>query len=253
MGDKLGTLRVGTSGFQYDHWRKVFYPPALRKGDWLEYYAARFDTVEINNTFYGLPREATFHRWRERAKPGFCYALKFSRYGTHRKRLTDPGNTIGVFLQRARHLEEHLGPILVQLPPGWRAQPERLAAFLEAAAGDLRWAVEFRDPSWLREDVFGILRANGAALCIHDLLPEHPLEITADWLYLRYHGPFRYAGSYALQALAAEGRWIREHLEAGRDVFAFFNNDAEGNAVRNALQLRECARLTSSASPRSAR
>jgi uncharacterized protein YecE (DUF72 family) len=240
MGDMAGTLRVCTSGFQYDHWRDVFYPRDLRKRDWLKHYAAHFDTVEINNTFYGLPPESTFHRWREQAGSGFCYALKFSRYGTHRKRLIDPADTIGVFLERARHLEGHLGPILVQLPPRWRARPERLDAFLEAAPQDVRWAVELRDPSWLRDDVFAVLRARGAALCIHDLLPEHPLEVTADWLYLRYHGPFRCAGSYAPQALAAEGRWLREHLAAGRDVYAFFNNDAEGNAVRNALQLREC-------------
>ncbi len=134
-----------------------------------------------------------------------------------------------------------LGPILVQLPPRWKARPDRLARFLEGGAGDIRWAVELRDPSWLREDVYEVLREHNAALCIHDILEEHPLEITADWIYLRYHGPIRYAGSYAPQALEAEARWIGKHLAQGRDVFAFFNNDAAGHAVHNALELRECA------------
>lgn len=243
--DRSGILRVGTSGFQYEHWREVFYRD-LPKRDWFQHYAVTFDTVEINNTFYGLPTEATFDRWREQAPTGFCYALKFNRYGTHRRHLSDPTDTIGVFLERARHLDRHLGPVLVQLPPRWRARPDRLAAFLDAAPEDVRWAVEFRDPSWLRDDIFEVLRAHNAALCIHDLLPEHPLKITADWIYLRYHGPFKYAGSYSRQALAAEGRWIREHLASGRDVFAFFNNDAEGNAVTNALQLREHAQAKDS-------
>lgn len=239
MAETSGTFRVGTSGFQYAHWQGVFYPPDLPRRAWFDHYARRFGAVEINNTFYGLPRGETFRRWREQAPEGFIYALKFSRYGTHRKRLSDPEQTLGRFLQRARRLEEHLGPILVQLPPRWHAHPARLEAFLDAAPGDVRWAVELRDASWLRADVFQVLRAHGASLCIHDLLEEHPLTITADWLYLRYHGPVRYAGSYAPAALDGEARWIREHLDRGRDVFAFFNNDAEGNAVRNALQLEE--------------
>lgn len=239
MEERRGAFRVGTSGFQYDHWQDVFYPPALPRSRWFAHYAAHFDVVEINNTFYGLPSEKTFDRWREQAEEGFSYVLKFSRYGTHVKRLAEPEQTIGLFLERARRLGSLLGPILVQLPPRWNARPERLAHFLETAPDDVRWAVEFRDPSWLREDIYTLLREHGTALCIHDILEEHPLEITADWVYLRYHGPSRYAGSYAPEALRAEARWIRDHLARGRDVFAFFNNDAGGHAVHNALELRE--------------
>ncbi len=236
--ERRGALRVGTSGFQYEHWRGVFYPPDLPRRRWFAHYAAHFDVVEINNTFYGLPSEKAFERWRAQAEENFSYALKFSRYGTHVKRLADPERTIGLFLERARRLGPLLGPILVQLPPRWKVLPERLARFLEVAPDDVRWAIELRDPSWLREDVYDVLREHGAALCIHDILDEHPLEITADWLYLRYHGPSRYAGSYAPGALRAEARWIGEQLARGRDVFAFFNNDAQGHAVHNALELR---------------
>jgi uncharacterized protein YecE (DUF72 family) len=234
-----GQLRIGTSGWQYRHWLEVFYPRRLPQRQWLEFYAGRFDTVEVNNTFYHLPTEATFDSWRRRAPAGFCYALKYSRYGTHLKRLADPGRHIGAFLERARRLGEFLGPILVQLPPRWRVNADRLARFLDAAPADLRWAVEFRDESWLREDVFGILRNHNAALCLHDLIPDHPLGVTADWVYLRYHGAGqRYGGCYSARRLSGDAGRIRAWLEAGRDVFAYFNNDAGGYAPRNAAELR---------------
>lgn len=232
-----GRLRVGTSGYHYEHWRGCFYPIDLPKRAWLGHYAARFDTVEIDSTFYRLPAAGTFDGWRERVPAGFCFALKFSRYGSHLKRLRAPRSSIRSFLERAVRLGAHLGPILVQLPPHWRADAARLAAFLDAASGTQRWAVEFRDPSWLCEPVYRVLRAHGAALCVHDLIADHPREITADWVYLRFHGT-GYAGSYSPQALAAQARHIRRYLRQGLDVYAYFNNDAEGWAVANALDLR---------------
>ncbi|MFQ5690258.1 MAG: DUF72 domain-containing protein [Gemmatimonadota bacterium] len=234
---KLGTLRVGTSGYHYPDWREVFYPSALPAREWFRYYAERFDTVEINHTFYRLPAAATFDAWRERAPEGFLYALKFSRFGSHLKRLREPEATIGRFLEVARRLGPSLGPILVQLPPRWKADPERLATFLDPAPRDVRWAVEVRDRSWLGCQVYDVLRDRGAALCIHDMIAHHPSVLTSDWLYFRFHGR-NYAGSYSTRSLEAYARKIRAHLSEGRDVYAYFNNDVGGRAVLDAAELR---------------
>lgn len=232
-----GELRVGTSGYQYDHWRGRFYPPDLRKSRWFAFYAAHFDTVELNSTFYRLPGPHVFDAWRAAAPPGFLYALKFSRYGTHRKRLRDPRQPIRLFLERARRLKSCLGPVLVQLPPRWHLNYGRLAEFVAQLPRHRRWVIEFRDPSWLCEPVFTLLAKHGVALCVHDMLPDHPRRLTADFTYVRFHGR-RYSGNYAAQALAAQARRIRAYLADGIDVYAYFNNDAEGFAVRNALDLR---------------
>jgi uncharacterized protein YecE (DUF72 family) len=234
------TARIGTSGWQYDHWRGLFYPEDLPKRAWFDHYAERFDTVEINNTFYRLPEAAAFKAWHDQAPSGFLYAVKYSRFGSHMKKLKEPASHIGLFIQRAAPLGALLGPILVQLPPGWHVDVPRLADFLAAAPAKLRWAVEFRDPSWLCDDVFTCLADAGSALCVHDLLEDHPRVPTADWVYLRFHGGVSsgYGGSYSPQALSAEARRIRADLEAGRDVYAYFNNDIGGHALGNAEQLR---------------
>jgi uncharacterized protein YecE (DUF72 family) len=237
MSLKQGTLRIGTSGYQYDHWKGVFYPEDLPKRSWFAYYAAHFDTVEINNTFYRLPQGHIFTAWRKQTPPGFCYALKFSRYASHLKHLKDPHEPIARFLDRATRLQEFLGPILVQLPPHWNVDVNRLTDFLKAAPSTARWAIEFRDPSWLCEEIYTILRRYNAALCIHDLIPGHPHHMTADWVYLRFHG-VSHDGNYPPQALAAVASEIAQYLADGLAVFAYFNNDAHGYAVQNALALR---------------
>ncbi len=237
MSRHQGTLRIGTSGYHYDHWKGVFYPEELPKAHWFSHYAKNFDTVEINNTFYHLPSTAAIDAWKEEAPKGFCYALKFSRYGSHIVRLKKPRDTIRRFQQRADRLGEFLGPILVQLPPNWKADPERLAAFLKAAPMDHRWAVEFRDPRWLCEEVFGILNQHDSALCIHDMIDDHPRLVTAGWVYLRFHGD-RYSGCYSHQLLSTRAAEIRQYLAEGLDVFVYFNNDAQGYAVQNAADLK---------------
>lgn len=232
-----GRLRIGTSGFQYRDWKERFYPADLPQKAWFEYYAERFDTVEINATFYNLPKAETVDNWREEAPEGFEYALKFSRYGSHIKRLKDPQQSLPAFLELAERLEGHLGPVLVQLPPKWKPRPDRLDEFLAETPSRYRWVVEVRDPGWLEEEVFAVLREHGAALCIHDMLENHPRELTADWTYLRYHGD-HYAGSYAYQFLTAEADRIADLLKDGHDVYAYFNNDEKAHAVDNALDLR---------------
>jgi uncharacterized protein YecE (DUF72 family) len=229
--------RIGTSGYQYNHWKGIFYPEDVRKQDWFAHYAMHFDTVEINNTFYNLPKADTFDQWHGRARPGFRYALKFSRYGTHMKKLKDPAASIGAFLERAERLKAYLVPILVQLPPKWGVNPERLATFFENAPARHRWTVEFRESAWLCDDVYQILQAHNAALCIHDMLADHPRRLTADWTYVRFHG-VNYGGSYDPQRLSDWGQWIKRRLSDHLDVYAYFNNDVQGHAVQNALDLR---------------
>jgi uncharacterized protein YecE (DUF72 family) len=238
MATRKGELRVGTSGYQYDHWRRTFYPERLPKREWFSFYATRFDTVEINATFYRLPTAETFDAWREEAPEGFRFALKFSRFGTHQKRLTDPEDTIHLFLERAERLRDFLGPILVQLPPHWQANPGRLDAFLAAAPRCHRWAVEFRDPRWLCEAVYDVLERHRAALCIHDKIKDHPWRQTASWVYLRFHGEEGYRGDYSTQKLSAWAKKVGRVLAEGRDVYAYFNNDLDGHAPSNALDLR---------------
>lgn len=232
----VGRCRVGTSGFQYDHWREILYPPGLPKRAWLERYAEVFDTVEVNATFYRVPRRAVFAAWRDRTPPGFGWSLKFSGFGTHRKKLRDPGQTIGYFLERAEPLLDRVLAILVQLPPRWSADPDRLDAFLAHAPRSLRWAVEVRDPSWLVDGVYDVLRAHRAALCLHDALEDHPWVVTTDWLYLRFHGGSA-DGTYDDAQLGSTAEGIRAELDRGRDVLAYFNNDLAGHAVGDARRL----------------
>ncbi len=233
---QTGRLRVGTSGYQYDHWRGVLYPEGLPKKQWFAHYADHFDTVEINNTFYNLPSAETFNKWRQQTPAGFVYALKYSRFGSHIKRLKDPGNHVPTFLERADRLGTALGPILVQLPPNWRANADRLREFTEALDTSHRWVIEVRDTSWLTDEIYGILREAHVGLCIHDMIEDHPRVVTTGWTYLRFHGE-SYAGSYSRKALNAWAKWIKEQLDGGVDVYAYFNNDAEGHAVANAQDL----------------
>lgn len=235
MGE--GLVRIGTSGYQYRHWEGVFYPDALPVRQWFAHYTRHFDTVELNTTFYRLPEPEVFDAWREQAPPGFVYALKFSRYGSHLKHLKDPERTVPAFLDRARRLGGHLGPVLVQLPPRWKVDPKRLAGFLDHVRGQGRWAVELRDRSWLCEEVYGALEERGVALCVHDWLEDHPVRLTAGWTYLRFHGD-HYQGSYTSAELRDWAERIHTFSSRGVDVYAFFNNDQGAHAVRNALALR---------------
>lgn len=234
---RVGRLYVGTSGYHYEDWAGRFYPADLSREDWFEYYATHFDTLEINASFYGLPERKTFQTWRERAPKGFVQAVKFSSYGTHRKRLLEARSTIGRFLERAEALGPTLGPILVQLPPRFRVNVERLDTFLSYAPADYRWAVEFRDPSWLCDPIYEVLEAHAAALVVHDRIDDHPRRLTTDWTYLRFHGDDD-GGHYSSSFLVAEANRISKHLEAGRDVYAYFDNDKQAAATKDAQRLR---------------
>ena len=242
MNGQRGELRVGCSGWSYQDWRGVVYPSDVPASGWFAAYAELFDTVELNNTFYRLPPEQTVERWREQAPAGFLYAVKVGAFGTHRKKLSDPTGWLDRHLDRVRRLGSSAGPQLVQLPPRWRRNAQRLDEFLDAAPDDLRWAVEVRDRSWLHDDVFDVLARHGAALCVHDLLRDHPWELTTDWAYVRFHGPDPdrpYHGRYGGQRLWRPAERIGEWGDAGRHVFAYFNNDFHGHAVVDARWLRD--------------
>jgi uncharacterized protein YecE (DUF72 family) len=225
----------------YRDWRGLVYPAELRQREWFGWYAEHLPTVEINNTFYRLPTEAAVDGWREQAPPGFTYALKVGQFGSHRMKLRDPHGWLGRHLERVERLGPHLGPNLVQLPPRWRRDTGRLDAFLAAAPRSIRWAVELRDPSWLHDDTFEVLAAHDAALCIHDLLPGHPWVRTASWSYVRFHGTEApanpYHGRYGGRRLGRVATRLATWLDEGCDVYAYFNNDWDGNAWHDAQWL----------------
>jgi len=228
-----GELRVGCSGWSYKDWRGSVYPAELPQRCWFECYQQLFDTVELNSTFYRLPSAVAVEAWAAAAKPGFVFALK----------LGDAATWLPNHLDRAQRLGAHLGPTLVQLPPRWKRNAARLDEFLEVAPKTMRWAVELRDPSWLHDDVFEVLRKHRTALCVHDLLPSHPFELTTAWTYVRFHGPDAinrpYYGAYEAAGLQPWADRLRFVLDSGRDVYAYFNNDWHGNAVRDAAILRD--------------
>jgi uncharacterized protein YecE (DUF72 family) len=240
------SVRIGCSGWMYRDWRGVVYPDGLPIRRWLEHYATLFDTVELNSTFYRLPAPESVEAWARQAPPGFLFAMKLGAFGSHRMKLRDAASWLPNHVDRARRLGSKLGPTLVQLPPRWRRNTERLDEFLSAAPNDMRWAVELREPSWVHDSVFEVLARHGAALCIHDLLDDHPWELTASFTYVRFHGPAamerRYFGRYGGRRLARAAQRLTEFRDRGVDIYAYFNNDYDGHAVEDAKWLR--ARLT---------
>jgi uncharacterized protein YecE (DUF72 family) len=232
-------VRVGCSGWQYKHWRGNFYGEDLPQSRWFEHYATVFDTVEINNSFYRLPEEGTFANWARRAPARFVYAVKASRFLTHMKKLKDPEEPIDRLFSRLRFLGRHLGPVLYQLPPGFRRDEGRLDAFL-AALPTGRHVFEFRDPSWYAAGVFRMLEKHRAALCLHDMPGSATVrERVGPFVYARFHGATGiYSGSYPDARLIDWADWLAAERRAGIDVYAYFNNDVGGHAPRNAVTLR---------------
>jgi uncharacterized protein YecE (DUF72 family) len=218
------------------------YPADLASSKWLSVYARWFDTVELNATFYRLPTESAVDQWAAKVPADFVFAVKVGQFGSHRKKLTDPERWLARHLERVRRLGGHLGPNLVQLPPRWKRNVNRLDEFLSVCPADIRWAIEVRDPSWLHDDVYETLARHGAALCIHDLLPDHSWERTTDWAYLRFHGPDAlvepYHGRYPASRLAAAADLARDWQSDGVDIYAYFNNDYAASAVVDATTFR---------------
>ena len=240
MAKARAAIRVGTSGWHYRSWVGPFYPHDAKPPSFLDHYTERFDCVEVNNTFYRLPQRRTVEAWAAQAPAGFLFAVKANRFITHMKKLKDPAEPIRRMFSVLDGFGGKLGPILFQLPPGWRANVERLADFLAALPRGHRYAFEFRDESWLCDEIFETLGKANAALVLYDFEGRKPPErVTADFIYVRLHGPgAKYQGSYSGSALAAwrdrATRWRRQ----GRDVFVFFDNDQKGYAAADAARLQ---------------
>ncbi len=236
------SVHVGTSGWSYAHWTGVLYPDGILPRERLDHYLPHFRTVELNASYYRWPRDAAFARWRRRLPPGFVMSVKAPGLLTHVRRLYAPERWLARIDRAFQRLGDRAGPLLVQLSPEFPVDEPRLDWFLAHVPAGVRVAVEMRHPSWHRESVLALLARHGAAYCVMSGagLPC-VLRATARVVYVRLHGPdphHLYAGSYP----DADLRWwaarIREWDAAGHDVFAYFNNDGEGHAVRNAAALR---------------
>lgn len=234
-------LHIGTSGWSYPHWHGPFYPAELARRDELRHYAGRFTAVELNNTFYSLPAAETLADWAEKTPPAFRFTAKLSRYATHMKKLKDPEEPLGRFHQRLETLGDKAGPVLVQLPPNWHFDHARLRDFLDALPSGRRHAFEFRDPSWFDDRALALLESHGAALCLYDLGGDpSPREVTADFVYVRLHGPQPgYRGGYDATTLSGWAGALSSWRRQGRDAYVFFDNDAAGHAPADAARLLE--------------
>ena len=232
-------IRVGTSGWSYRHWRKRFYPEALRGRDWLSYYARRFHAVEVNATFYRLPEVATLRKWCDAVPEDFRFAVKASRYITHMKKLKDPEQTVPPFLDRVTVLGRRLGPLLFQLPPRWQVDCARLDAFISGLPNGYRYVFELRDVSWHIPEVYAVLERHSAALCVFQLgeLQIDP-RLTTELAYVRLHGPHAaYAGSYRDADLSRWACTLRSWRSKVTAAYCFFDNDQDPNAANDASRL----------------
>jgi uncharacterized protein YecE (DUF72 family) len=234
-------IRIGCSGWQYRHWRGRFYPRDLPVADWLEHYALTFDTVELNNSFYRLPEADAFAAWARRVPAGFVFAVKASRYLTHLKRLREPAEPLDRLWSRATRLGTHLGPMLYQLPPRWACDMARLREFVERLPRHRLQAIEFRDASWYRPEVFSVMADARVALCLHDMPGSATKpDPVGPFVYLRFHGAAgKYRGGYSGQALRAWADRLASWAEDGLRCHVYFNNDVGGHAPRDAVRLRE--------------
>ncbi|HTS49012.1 MAG TPA: DUF72 domain-containing protein [Bryobacteraceae bacterium] len=233
------SVLVGTSGWHYKHWLGPFYPERLPPEQMLSFYSEHFDTVELNTTFYRLPPAGAAAQWKKNTPAGFCFAAKGSRFLTHMKKLRDPELGVERFFDHLSGLGKKLGPIVFQLPPQWPVNIPRLEAFLAVLPRRRRYAFEFRNPTWNTGAVYDLLGKNNMALCIFDLAGvQSPIELTADFTYIRLHGPGgKYQGSYDDAALRDWADRIKTwRLPA---AYVYFDNDQAGYAPKNAARLRE--------------
>ena len=230
------TWRIGTSGWQYNHWRNLFYPKGLPTARWLEYYAERFATVESNSAFYRLPRTETFADWAARTPPDFDVAVKASRYLTHILRLREPEEPVRRLMERLEGLGAKRGPVLVQLPPNLTLDCDALERTLRAFPSSVRVAVEARHPSWFDDRVRALLERHRAAWCLSDTAGRHPpLWRTTDWGYVRFHrGRATPAPCYGRAALHTWAERLASIWGTHNDIYCYFNNDGRACAVRDA-------------------
>jgi uncharacterized protein YecE (DUF72 family) len=232
-------IYIGTSGWKYKHWDTSFYPEDLKKTAQLMYYQSKFNTVELNNSFYRQPQGSQFVKWKNAVGSSFLYAVKANRYFTHLKKLKVEPESVHAFLESVACLDEKLGPILFQLPPHWKINSERLSYFIKLLPTSYRYAFEFRNRTWYCEEIYAILKANNCAFVIYELDGHlSPLEVTADFVYIRLHGPgAKYQGSYTDHALKRWAAHCEEWKKQDKTVYLYFDNDQAGYAAFNAITL----------------
>lgn len=232
-------IRIGTSGWQYRHWKKSVYPEKLRQADWLAHYATLFDSVEVNASFYKLPETSDIRRWCDSTPDGFRFAVKAPRGISHFKKLKNCGPQLSALIQRLEAFGPRLGPVLFQLPPRWHSNPRRLEDFLAMLPSGHRYAFEFRDPSWHCKENYALLAEHGAAFCIFDLDGHtSPLKTPADFVYVRLHGPrSAYSGNYRAEALRTWAGRAQGWLRKKKSVYVYFDNDARAYSAKNARRM----------------
>jgi uncharacterized protein YecE (DUF72 family) len=236
----VSPIRVGCSGWVYKHWRGILYPEGLPQRLWFERYAEEFDTVEINNSFYRLPKPETFEKWREQAPPGFCYAVKANRFLTQAKKLKDCEQPLERMMFAFQRLGERLGPILYQLPPRFSLNLDRLESFLRILPKDITSVFEFREKTWYMSETYALLDRYGASFCVHDMPGSKSERIAVGPIaYVRFHGAGgKYHGRYSDEALLDWTDWIVSQARQGRRVWCYFNNDIHGHAIHDARTLK---------------
>jgi uncharacterized protein YecE (DUF72 family) len=232
-------IRIGTSGWTYKHWKGDFYPEDLPQRRWLEYYTEHFPTVELNASFYHIPKASTARGWAERTPPDFRFSVKLSRLITHVHKLKNCEETAEWFFRELEPLRDKVAAFLFQLPPSFLPQPKTLESFLSLLPQNNRYVFELRNPEGYSGAVPELLEKSGATFCIHDLQGlQTPYRVTSSLVYIRFHGTGgRYSGGYSESELARWATRIRRWSGEGRDVLAYFNNDIGGFAVHNAKTL----------------
>ncbi|MGH9630926.1 MAG: DUF72 domain-containing protein [Bryobacteraceae bacterium] len=243
---KPGKVYIGTSGWNYKHWREEIYPKGLRQASWIDFIAERFNTVEVNTSFYRIPKSETLEQWQAQTPNNFRFAVKLWRGITHYKKLLNSAQYTESFLKAIDVLRPgRRAPLLIQLPPNQRKNTDKLGAFLdelkELSVSKWRVAVEFRHPEWLDQDVYRLLDRRGMAICLHDMSGSATGEQNgAKFVYVRRHGGHigKYHGSYSPEEIESDAKRIRKWLKEGRDVYVYYNNDIGGHAFRNAQQLK---------------
>jgi len=238
-------IYIGTSGWNYEHWKEIFYPPDCPKSKWLEFYAQHYGTVELNASFYRLPKPQTFENWRTKTPDNFLWAVKANKYITHIKKIQDVEEPLERFFGSVELLKEKLGPILFQLPPSLSFDEAILSRFCDQLKGNHLYALEVRHSSWTKRRVIDILRDYNIALCISDTAGRYPYieENTASFSYIRLHGSKKlYASEYTEEELHVFAKKIRDW---SRETYLYFDNDYGGYAIKNAKRLKEILGLPS--------
>ncbi|MGF7230245.1 DUF72 domain-containing protein [Arachidicoccus sp.] len=240
-GKNISQNFIGTSGWQYRHWRENFYPASIQVKDQFSYYRSQFNTVELNASFYHVPLKKTFENWASAVEDDFLFSVKANRYFTHLKKLQVRWEDLEPFLNKTLALEKHLGPILFQLPPSWKIDIERLNHFLNLLPSTVKTTFEFRNQTWYQEEVYELLSSHQSAFCIYDLGGHFsPKIVTAPFVYIRLHGPEgKYQGFYQKDFLEQMAQYIHNWNAEQRDVYVYFDNDMQGYAPKNALMLRK--------------